>query len=89
MENGDIPTENTEIADDGLHERIPGVLPGSPFEDHSFMDPGLLEVLYEACLDYEFRAQDLKVESHPSKPTKEFALVPSLDETICWTERYS
>src|SRR6516165_5094697 len=37
---------------------------GAAIEVHRFLGPGLLESAYEACLSYELRLRNLKVEHH-------------------------
>jgi GxxExxY protein len=56
------PTEHTE------RDSLTGAIIGAAIEVHRELGPGLLESAYEACLIYELRLRELKVESQKSLP---------------------
>ena len=56
--------EQTENLENGLT----GKIIGAAIEVHRALGPGLLESAYEACLVYELRLRELKVESQKPLP---------------------
>lgn len=56
------PTENTE------KDSVTGAIIGAAIEVHRDLGPGLLESAYEACLIYELKLRNLKVEHQKPLP---------------------
>lgn len=61
-------TELTEHTEEGLNQSLTGKIIGAAIEVHRALGPGLLESAYEACLAYELRLRQLKVEQQKPLP---------------------
>lgn len=61
-------TEATEITEKGNDNTLTGKIIGAAIEVHRTLVPGLLESAYEACLIYELRLRQLKVEHQKPLP---------------------
>ena len=55
-------TELTEITEGEEKDKLTGLIIGAAIEVHRTLGPGLLESAYEACLAYELRVRERKVE---------------------------
>src|SRR5271169_4285714 len=61
-------TEPTEITERGETDPLTQNIIGGAIEVHRGLGPGLLESAYEACLIYELRLRQLKVEAQKPLP---------------------
>lgn len=61
-------TELTEHTEEELNQSLTGKIIGAAIEVHRALGPGLLESAYEACLAYELRLRQLKVEQQKPLP---------------------
>lgn len=61
-------TEPTEITEEEEKDMLTGIIIGAAIEVHRMLGPGLLESAYEACLAYELRLKEHKVEQQKPLP---------------------
>jgi GxxExxY protein len=63
-----VTTESTEHTEKEDPNSLTGKIIGAAIEIHRALGPGLLESTYEACLIYELRLRELKVEPQKAIP---------------------
>ena len=63
-------TKNSYLAIPPETERIGKMVLDAAYKVHSALGPGLMESVYEACVAYELRKENLLVETQVSLPVK-------------------
>ncbi len=65
-----MTTEDTEIAEEGLHRELTEAIIGAAITVHRELGPGLLESVYEKCLAWELADRGLSVNAQKPIPVR-------------------